>query len=109
MDTLGQCWGLGVIATDITEKQAAGGRPSSRRQKLESLGLLAGGIAHDFNNLLGAMPGLPRIGPSGSPAARAALRARTTGTLESLYPPCARPLVGPQILAYAEKGGSRST
>jgi signal transduction histidine kinase/CheY-like chemotaxis protein len=55
--------GLGVIATDITERKRA--EQERRRleaqiqhaQKLESLGVLAGGIAHDFNNLLVAVLG----------------------------------------------------
>ena len=56
VDTTGQGWGLGVIATDITERKLAE-RALLQTQKLESLGVLAGGIAHDFNNLLGAMQG----------------------------------------------------
>jgi two-component system, cell cycle sensor histidine kinase and response regulator CckA len=56
VDTTGRSWGLGVIATDITERKGAD-RALLQSQKLESLGVLAGGIAHDFNNLLGAMQG----------------------------------------------------
>ena len=56
VDATGQSWGLGFIATDITERKQAD-RALLQSQKLESLGVLAGGIAHDFNNLLGAMQG----------------------------------------------------
>ncbi len=52
----GKVWGLGVIATDITERKESD-RAMLQSQKLESLGVLAGGIAHDFNNLLGAVQG----------------------------------------------------
>ncbi|MBX3172794.1 MAG: PAS domain-containing protein [Gemmatimonadaceae bacterium] len=56
-------YGIGLIATDLTERARA---ESDRRerdasvqqaQKLESLGIMAGGIAHDFNNLLSAILG----------------------------------------------------
>ena len=56
VDTTGRCWGVGVMATDITERKEAD-RALLQSQKLESMGVLAGGIAHDFNNLLGAMQG----------------------------------------------------
>jgi PAS domain S-box-containing protein len=52
LDAVGHCWGIGVIATDITERKLAE-QAHVQHQKLESIGLLAGGIAHDFNNLLG--------------------------------------------------------
>ena len=42
VDAGGHGWGLGVIATDITERKQAE-RADLQRQKLESLGLLAGG------------------------------------------------------------------
>ena len=56
LDSTGGCWGLGVIATDVTESRQDE-LAQRQRQQLEALGLLAGGIAHDFNNLLGAMQG----------------------------------------------------
>jgi hemerythrin-like metal-binding protein/PAS domain S-box-containing protein len=56
LDTFGRCWGIGVIATDITERKQAE-EAHLQHQKLESIGLLAGGIAHDFNNLLCVLSG----------------------------------------------------
>jgi PAS domain S-box-containing protein len=46
-------YGLAMVE-DITEARRAQDE-MLRRQKLESLGVLAGGIAHDFNNLLGGI------------------------------------------------------
>lgn len=43
-------YGLGIVE-DITTRMAQE-EELLRRQKLESLGVLAGGIAHDFNNIL---------------------------------------------------------
>ena len=44
----------GYIASchDLTDIRSAQ-EEATKRQNLESLGVLAGGIAHDFNNLLG--------------------------------------------------------
>ncbi|UCF67869.1 MAG: PAS domain S-box protein [Acidobacteriota bacterium] len=44
------------IAHDVTDREKAA-EEALKREKLESLGLLAGGIAHDFNNLLTAIIG----------------------------------------------------
>jgi len=98
MDTVGHCWGIGIIATDITERKRAE-QAHLQHQKLESIGLLAGGIAHDFNNLLGAMRGhldLARLEPG-----VAEVRAHFDD-LEELIGR-ASGLVA-QILAYAGKG-----
>ena len=99
IDATGHGWGLGAIATDITERKQVE-RADLQRQKLESLGLLAGGIAHDFNNLLGAMIGnveLFRL--ESDPKGPAETRIRI---LEQLLDRASN-LVG-QILAYAGKG-----
>jgi hemerythrin-like metal-binding protein/PAS domain S-box-containing protein len=99
LDTIGHCWGIGIIATDITERKEAE-QAHLQHQKLESIGLLAGGIAHDFNNLMGAMSGnLELAGMELSPEAAALPFIRTTETLISR----ASNLVA-QILAYAGKG-----
>jgi PAS domain S-box-containing protein len=51
LDPAGQVYGLGSLATDITERSELEAR-LARSERLESVGQLAGGIAHDFNNLL---------------------------------------------------------
>lgn len=54
----GEPFGIGGVATDITElrrmetERLEVEQRMAASQKLESLGVLAGGIAHDFNNLL---------------------------------------------------------
>ncbi|MSN25481.1 MAG: PAS domain S-box protein [Geobacter sp.] len=45
-----------VIFTDVTERETLR-EELIKKQKLESIGLLAGGIAHDFNNILTAILG----------------------------------------------------
>jgi len=99
LDAIGHCWGIGVIATDITERKEAE-QAHLQHQKLESIGLLAGGIAHDFNNLLAAMSGnMEMAGLELGPEAPALPYVRTTETLISR----ASTLVA-QILAFAGKG-----
>jgi hemerythrin-like metal-binding protein/PAS domain S-box-containing protein len=99
IDTAGRDWGLGVIATDITERKRIE-RIHLQHQKLESLGLLAGGIAHDFNNLLGGMLGNLEAAQAelGAPA-QASEELRTLGELIDR----ASALVE-QIRAFAGKG-----
>jgi len=97
-DTTGQCWGLGVIATDITERLLAN-QALLQTQKLESLGVLAGGIAHDFNNLLAAMRGNVELAlMEGAPAA-ARPHLETVLNLMSKASDLLR-----QMLAYAGRG-----
>jgi hemerythrin-like metal-binding protein/PAS domain S-box-containing protein len=99
IDAIGHCWGMGVIATDVTERKQ-GEQANRQRQKLESLGLLAGGIAHDFNNLLGAMLGNLELARSGLDSAE-----QVSSRLLIVEELIARAstLVA-QILAYAGKG-----
>jgi hemerythrin-like metal-binding protein/PAS domain S-box-containing protein len=99
IDVSGQCWGVGVIVTDITERKEAE-RAHLQSQKLESLDILAGGLAHDFNNLLGAMEGnvelAKLVAPPEGPV-HAYLR-----TLEGLINRSSD--LVQQILAYAGRG-----
>ena len=100
VDGTGQCWGLGVIATDITERRQAE-LAQLQSQKLESLGVLAGGIAHDFNNLLGAMLGNVEL----ALAETAMARARPyLGTLHGLMVKASEQLR--RMLAYAGQSPS---
>ena len=102
LDSAGHCWGVGIIATDITERKRAA-QAELQHQKLESVGLLAGGIAHDFNNLLGALNGnleLARLEAGAEGVVATHLR-----TMEALIQR-ASGLVA-QILAYAGKGKSQ--
>jgi len=94
-----QCRGLGIIATNVTERKRDE-QAHLQRQKLESLGLLAGGIAHDFNNLLGAMLGVVEL---------AALERGPMDHLRTLEDLITRSsgLVA-QMLAYAGKGTFRA-
>jgi PAS domain S-box-containing protein len=48
--------GVVLVCRDITEKRRMQ-QELEKRQKIESLGILAGGIAHDFNNILTAVLG----------------------------------------------------
>ena len=52
----GKVVGKVLVFSDITEKRKLE-EERLKRQKLESLGVLAGGIAHDFNNILTAIIG----------------------------------------------------
>jgi hemerythrin-like metal-binding protein/PAS domain S-box-containing protein len=55
-DALGQCRGVGVIATNVSLRRQDE-RAHLQHRKLDALRLMAGGIAHDFNNILSAMLG----------------------------------------------------
>ncbi|HEX8948594.1 MAG TPA: ATP-binding protein [Dissulfurispiraceae bacterium] len=48
--------GVVLVFSDVTEQQRMQ-EELIKRQKIESIGLLAGGIAHDFNNILTAILG----------------------------------------------------
>ena len=98
VDATGQCWGLGLFATDITERKQAD-RALLQSQKLESLGVLAGGIAHDFNNLLGAMQGNVELAMTEVSLERAQPFLQTLKGLMAK----ASGLLG-QMLAYAGRG-----
>jgi len=52
----GEISGIRAILRDITEREKFE-EELRKREKLESVGLLAGGIAHDFNNILTAVLG----------------------------------------------------
>ena len=52
----GEISGIRAILRDVTERENLE-EDLRRREKLESIGLLAGGIAHDFNNILTAVLG----------------------------------------------------
>ncbi|HWQ12270.1 MAG TPA: response regulator [Roseiflexaceae bacterium] len=98
-DARGQITHWVATLRDITQRRRAQeGR--WRRQKLESLGVLAGGIAHDFNNLLTVILGTASLAasdhPPGSPAAEA------LETIERAAQRAAE--LTRQMLAYAGKG-----
>jgi signal transduction histidine kinase len=98
VDATGQCWGLGVLSTDITERKQAD-RALLQSQKLESLGVLAGGIAHDFNNLLGAMLGNVELAMTETTLALAQPHLETLKGLMAKASDLLR-----QMLAYAGQG-----
>jgi PAS domain S-box-containing protein len=52
----GRLTGIRAILRDVTTREALE-EELRKREKLESVGLLAGGIAHDFNNILTAVLG----------------------------------------------------
>jgi len=98
--------GLGIIASDITERKVAEEnrlaleRQVQQAQKLESLGVLAGGIAHDFNNLLMGILGnaelaLAELSPHAP--ARRSVTAIEKATIRAAD-------LARQMLAYSGKG-----
>ena len=98
VDATGKDWGLGVLATDITERKLAD-RALLQSQKLESLGVLAGGIAHDFNNLLGAMQGNVELAMTEATLDQARPHLKTLMGLMARASDLVR-----QMLAYAGQG-----
>jgi hemerythrin-like metal-binding protein/PAS domain S-box-containing protein len=104
IDVNGQCWGVGLIITDVTESKEAEA-VHLQDQKLESLGILAGGLAHDFNNLLGAMEGNVELAKLVAPA-----EGQVLPYLESLDGLIDRSSsLVQQILAYAGRGSASIT
>ena len=99
-DATGRCWGVGFIATDITERKQAD-LALLQRQKLESLGVLSGGIAHDFKNLLGAMQGHVELAMTGTSLEAARPHHETLLRLMAKGADLLR-----QMLAYAGQGRS---
>jgi len=92
--------GIRGILHDITKKEALEAE-LRKREKLESVGLLAGGIAHDFNNLLTAILGnidLALLDLRGDGRAQQRLREAERATIS------ARDLTQ-QLLTFA-KGGA---